>query len=161
MRQVRGLSGGGHGVGGGRGVAAAAQAGRARDGQRRAGDAEEGEEVEEQRPGHDAGRDAQRPPDGRRAGAAEAAADRGRRRGLRLGHGGEARALGFGCLLVRGLCFCPGSPLGTSRGGGGRGRAQARRSGRYRVMESGGVGLLGFRSVLGCVTATFVAWVLL
>jgi len=88
-----------HGVGGG-GVAAAAaaQAGRPRDGQRRAGDAEEGEEVEEQRPGHDAGRDAQRPPDGGRPGAADATADRGRRRGLVLGHGAAGVLAWLGCL---------------------------------------------------------------
>lgn len=87
-----GLAGRNHGVGGG-GVAAAAQAGRPRDGQRRARDAEEGEEVEEQRPSHDAGRHAQRPPDGGRPGAADATADSGRRRGLVLGHRGAGLGL--------------------------------------------------------------------
>lgn len=103
-----GLAGRSHGVGGG-GVAAAAQAGRPRDGQRRAGDAEEGEEVEEQRPGHDAGRDAQRPADGGGPGSADATADRGRRRGLVLGHGAGGR---FGLAACwHGALFLPGSPL--------------------------------------------------
>ena len=45
--------------------------------------------MEEQRPGHNAGRDAQRPTDGGCPGAADAAADRSRRRDLLLGHGGS------------------------------------------------------------------------
>lgn len=126
---MRGLAGRNHGVGGG-GAVAAAEAGRARDGQRRARDAEEGEEVEEQRPGHDAGRDAQRPPQGRCPGAAEAAAHRGPRRALLLGHGGP-----FAWLLWQardalsvsaGLAACVEQVVEEVD--------ERRRSGRYRVM---------------------------
>jgi hypothetical protein len=63
--------------------------------QRRAIDAEEGEEVEEQRPGHDADRDPRRPPE--QPAAAYDAADRRGRRGPLLGHGAAF--------------FLPGSPL--------------------------------------------------
>jgi hypothetical protein len=131
---VPGIAGRDHGVGGGR-VAAAAQAGRPRDGQRRAGDAEEGEEVEEQRPGYDAGRDAQRPPDGGRPGAADATADRGRRRGFVLGHGAGGLAWSLVFLLAR--RFVSAGFVARCRRGG------------YRLPWP--KGWLGFRSVLGCV----------
>lgn len=127
---MRGLAGRNHGFGGGGAVASAAQAGRARDGQRRAGDAEEGEEVEEQRPCHDAGRDAQRPPEGRRPGAAEPAADRGPRRALLLGHGGAFAWLVWhetlSLIRAAGLAACTEQVVEEVD--------ERRRSGRYRVM---------------------------
>lgn len=105
-----------HGRRGG-GVVGIAQAEGPGDVQRRAKDAEEGAEVEEQRPDHDAERDPRRPPE--QPGAGCGAAYRRSQRGPLLGHGA------FFLLVQR---FCAG--LATTGDGG----AQEGALGRYRAM---------------------------
>jgi hypothetical protein len=106
--QVPDRARGNHGRRGGcgNGIIAGVHAGEARDMQRQAIDAEEGEEVEEQHPGHDAERDPPRPPE--QTGAAYAAADRCGRRGPLLGHGAA--------FFLPGQRFSAG--LATTSGGG-------------------------------------------